>query len=146
MTQNYEPPAPPTSTPMDYQALNGALLLVKVISLEPHIPTVHTQPGEKSPAIVADVTVLDGLKQGEVLENTMIFPKVLQGQLSRSIGKTVLGRLGQGVAKPGQTAPWVLVPASDQDTANADRWFATRAQAGLSAPGAPAMPTAQPPF
>lgn len=140
---DYDAPAPPTSTPVDYNAVNGALLLIKVISLEPHVPTVNTKPGEQSPAIRADVTVLDGLKRGEVYTDTLIFPKVLQGQLRRSIGRSVLGRLGQGLPKPGQSAPWQLNEATPADMQAADAFLATKAS-GISSVGAP--DTSQAPF
>ena len=42
-------------------------------------------------------------------------PKVLAVQLRPRIGQKVLGRLGQGQAKPGQDAPWVLAEATESD-------------------------------
>ena len=49
---------------MDYNQLLGSLLVFQVVELIPHIPTVNTKPGETSPAIRADVYVLDGSQAG----------------------------------------------------------------------------------
>lgn len=112
------------SDTINYQELRGSLLLVSVLEALDHVPTVMTPPGEKSPAVRADVTILDGPKAGTTLVNTLVFPKVLQGRLRPRVGKLILGRLGQGEAKVGQTAPWVLDPPTDADRAVADRWLA----------------------
>lgn len=114
MTDPFAAPAAPSSG-IDFKEYNGALLLITVTGVEDHVPTVHTKPGEKSPAVKADVAVLDGPGKGEEFPDTLIFPKVLQSQLNRRVGQKVLGRLGQGVAKPGQSAPWVLSEATDAD-------------------------------
>lgn len=142
MSDPFVQPAPASTEGPDFQTLRGALLLIKVISQEAHVPTVHTLPGEKSPAVVADITVLDGQRQGEQLVNTLIFPKVLQTQLCRSIGQTVLGRLTQGEAKQGKNAPWQLDPASADDASNARRYLDARASQPVGAPAA----SAEPPF
>jgi len=103
----------------DYNDYNGSLLLFEVVGLEDHIPTVNTKPGEKSPAVRADLHVLDGPHAGKDHIDALIFPKILQSQLRRMVGQRVLGRLGQGIAKPGQTAPWTLSPATPADLATA---------------------------
>ena len=138
MTQQFEDPAPATSSPVPLQELNGALLLILVVAYEDHVPTVMTQPGEKSPAVRADVTVLDGPQAGKVYDNTLIFPKVFLRQLARSVGKTVLGRLGQGPAKAGQSAPWILNAATDADKAAAAQFLARQSSGNLA--------QAEPPF
>jgi len=132
-------PAQP-SEGLDLQGLRGSLLLLKVLFLEDHIPTVHTKPGEKSPAIRADVTVLDGPQAGKEYPDTLIFPKVLQSQLRSRIGQLVLGRLGQGQAKPGQTAPWKLDPATHADEQAAESWLRNKTPA-MSQPA-----SSEPPF
>jgi hypothetical protein len=45
----------------------------------------------------------------------------------------VLGRLGQGVAKPGQSAPWTLTPASDADKVTAGKYLEHVAAAATAA-------------
>lgn len=142
----FQNPAPPSSTGLEYQALKGSLLMIRVISQEAHVPTTFTLPGEQTPAIRADITVLDGPKQGQVYNDTLVFPKRLQMQLSRSIGATVLGRLDQGVAaKPGQSAPWILQTASPTDIANAEAFVAARGN-GATSGGAGGNSGALPPF
>lgn len=110
MSTPFAPPSPPGSG-IDFKELNGALLLIEVISIETGIQTSFGS----NDAVRADVHVLDGPKAGERFLDTLIFPKVLQGQLKRSVGQKVLGRLGQGQAKPGQSPPWLLAEATPQD-------------------------------
>lgn len=124
----------------DYNDYKGSLLLFDVIGLEDHIPTVNTKPGEKSPAVRADLFVLDGPKANTEHIDALIFPKILQSQLRRMVGQRVLGRLGQGVAKPGQTAPWTLAEATDADVSRAREWSRNHASAST------AVGSAEPPF
>lgn len=141
MSTTWEDPAP--SAALSYEELQGSLLMVEVIGHEDHIPTVHTQPGEKNPAVRVNLTVLDGTHVGDEYENALVFPKVLIGQLRPRVGKTVLGRLGKGEAKPGKNPPWRLLPATDTDRSIADQ-FVSR----LNSAGAGAGPSSygQPPF
>lgn len=96
----------------------GALLLIDVTSQEHGVQTVH---GSTDP-VRADVHVIDGPGAGESYEDTLIFPKLLISQTKNSIGQKVLGRLGQGNQKPGQSAPWLLQEASADDIAKAEAW------------------------
>jgi len=101
---------------------DGALLLITPTELREAIQTVHGP----SDAIVCDVAVLDGRDAGTEQTGVMVFPKVLQGQLKAKIGtgRMVLGRLGRGQAKPGQSAPWVLGDPTEQDKATARQHLA----------------------
>jgi hypothetical protein len=101
---------------------DGALLLITPTELREGIQTVHGP----SDAIVCDVAVLDGQDAGTEQTGVMVFPKVLQGQLKAKVGtgRMVLGRLGRGVAKPGQSAPWVLGDPTEQDKAKARQHLA----------------------
>lgn len=132
----YAAPAEPSG--ISYTDLNGALLLIKVHSVEPDVPTAFSKPGQANPAIRADVTVLDGGQAGESYEDALVFPKVLQGQLKSRVGQLVLGRLGQGQAKAGQSAPWRLNPATTADEQVADLH--------LRKVTTPAGTSAEPPF
>ena len=127
--------APAEPSGISYTDLNGALLLIKVHTVEPDVPTAFSKAGQANPAVRADVTVLDGAQAGEHYEDALIFPKVLQGQLKSRIGQLVLGRLGQGQAKPGQSAPWKLDAATTADTEKADAHLrkTTTVSAGTSA-------------
>ena len=51
----------------------------------------------------------------EGTDGVLVFPRVLQSQLKPKVGQMVLGRLGQGTAKPGQSAPWMLTEPTDAD-------------------------------
>lgn len=104
--------------------LEGSLLIVEPESVE---HDVQTGMGQKD-AVRAAVHVLDGPHAGEEYPDTLIFPRALQGQLSRQLGAKVLGRLGKGVAKPGQSAPWVLDYASEEDEEVAAAWLAARSK------------------
>lgn len=102
---------PAAASGLDLGALNGSLLLITPTRIEPDIKTNY---GEKD-AVVADVVVLDGDHAGEVYRDTLIWPAVLQGQLRPQVGSgdPTLGRLAQGVAKKGQSPPWILLDADD---------------------------------
>lgn len=111
--------SPGTSSGIDWESLKGSLLLIEPHSLETGIKTSF---GDKD-AIRGDVNVLDGDKVGEVFPDTLIFPSVLIGQLRSRIDAKVLGRLGQGSAKPGQKPPWLLSDATDEDKAIGMQWL-----------------------
>lgn len=130
--------APAEPSGISYTDLNGALLLIKVHAVEADVPTAFSKAGQANPAVRADVTVLDGNQAGEQYEDALIFPKVLQGQLKSRIGQLVLGRLGQGQAKPGQSAPWKLNAATTADEQIADQH--------LRKVTTPAGTSAEPPF
>jgi hypothetical protein len=100
--------------------LNGALVIIDVHALETGINTLNG-PAD---AVRADVTILDGPQAGDHHEDTLLWGKVLIGQLRREVGKKVLGRVGQGQQKPGQNAPWILNPATDADTKTATEYLA----------------------
>lgn len=128
----YAAPAAPGSG-MDWQALKGCLLLLKPLGVETDIPTVHGS----ATAVRADVTVLDGPDAGTTHEDALVFPRVMQGQIKSRVGQLVLGRLGQGVAKPGQTAPWQLAEATPQDIAVADAHMRKQQQPQVQSAEAP---------
>jgi hypothetical protein len=110
MSNPFGSPTPPGAG-IDLKTINGALLLITVHALEYEIGTVHG----KSDAIRADVAVLDGASSGDEYKDTLLFPKVLQSQLRAHVGGKIIGRLAQGAAKPGQSAPWVLNEATAAD-------------------------------
>jgi hypothetical protein len=92
---------------------DGALLLLKPTAVQ---ELENSQYSSKD-VTVTDITVLDGPHAGEHHPGSYVYQKVLQGQLRPSIGtgRMVLGRLGLGVAKPGQSAPWILADPTDAD-------------------------------
>lgn len=117
--------APASAEGIKWEDLKGALLLVKPKAFEAAINTVHGA----SPAIAGDVIVLDGELADTVFGDTLIFPKVLISQVKPRIGGMVLGRLGQGQKKPGQSAPWVLSEAVDADKVIARAYIAKTTEA-----------------
>jgi hypothetical protein len=104
--------------------LLDALLMLDVHEQMEEIPTTF---GPASP-IRADVFVLDGAHKGDQYVDALIFPRVLIGQLRGSVGQKVLGRLGKGQAKAGQSAPWKLDVATAADRAVGERFEAYHAQ------------------
>jgi hypothetical protein len=117
LTAQFENPG--TTTALDFDKLNGKLLLIKPQRVE---VGVKTALGDKD-ATVADVHVVDG--PGEALPEAFIWPRVLQVQLRSFVGtgKFVLGRLGQGTAKPGQNPPWKLADPTDADKSSATQYL-----------------------
>jgi hypothetical protein len=146
----FSKPATPSGLKLD--DLHGSLLVINPLRVETGVTTSF---GSKD-AVVADVHVIDGDHAGDVFRNTMIWPAVLQGQLRSSIGgNPVLGRLGKGsVIKSGQSAPWVLADATEQDEELATAYLGDGATVGAvelsetpSASGeGDAADSSQPPF
>lgn len=128
--------APAASSGLDLKEVNGKLLLIEPMKLEEGVATSF---GNKD-AIRARVVILDGPDAGTEHEDTLLFPGVLIGQLRPRIGQKVLGRLGQGQAKPGQQPPWKLAEATDADQQIGMAWLAKNSLA------APAASGSTPPF
>lgn len=128
-------PAPPGEG-IHWVDLHGHLLIVMVHEVETGIQTVHGVTG----AVRADVADVD---TGTVHRDTLVFPKVLRAQLGRLVGQTVLGRLSQGQAKTGQSAPWMLAEASTEEQARASQWLAARRD-GTAPPQPPPVPVPVP--
>lgn len=101
------------STGAKITEFEGRLLLIKPTELRTEILTSFG-PAD---AVVADVTPLDGAQAGHTEHGVLVFQKALQGQLRPKIGtdRYVLGRLGRGQAKAGQSAPWVLAEPTEAD-------------------------------
>lgn len=114
--------APPSSSNFKIADYEGALLMITPKGIEEDVPTAF---GETD-AIRADVVILDGDSEdvGEEYKEALIFQRVLQGQLRPAIGKNrVLGRLGRGVAKKGQDAPYLLEDPTEGDKKKARAWL-----------------------
>jgi hypothetical protein len=134
MSNDYSAPAAPGGDKFPLADLHGSLLRITVTKEERDVPTAF---GLSNP-VRCDVVVLDGEHKGETYEDTLLFPKVLASQLRSFVGKPpVVARLGRGVAKPGQSAPWVLAAASEDDYATArkyDTYMASKAPKPTPAP------------
>lgn len=127
--------------------LNGRLLVIEPIEVETGIQTSFGA----TDAVRANVHVIDG--EPEAYEDALIFPKILQSQTRSKIGEKVIGRLGTGTQKPGQSPPWVIQDATADDVALGVKWLEQRNTGSFAAPAptqqAPAPqgpPAGQPPF
>ena len=87
--------------------LDGHLLIISPLEYKTGITT---SMGE-SDAIEVDLV---DLTTGEEHPGTLFFSKVLVASLRPNIGQKVLATLGQGVAKPGKSAPWILNAVTDE--------------------------------
>jgi hypothetical protein len=111
---------PAASSGIEWASLNGALLIVEPTEV---VHDINTDYGTTN-AVRANVHVIDGEHAGTTYDDTLVFPKVLQSQLSSRVGQKVLGRLGQGQAKKGQSPPWKLEPGDSDDEKTAVEWLA----------------------
>jgi hypothetical protein len=106
--------APATASGVKVTEFEGRLLLIT--------PTAHEQDVETSfgakDAVRANLVVIDEKNPtgSEKHDNVLLFQSVLIGQTKPFVGKgMVLGRLGKGEAKKGQSAPWRLEDADDSE-------------------------------
>lgn len=96
----------------------GDLVIIAVNGYEPNFPT-SMGPG---PAIRAEIAVVEGNKAGARYKDALLFNKKLVPQLRSSLGSVVLARIAQGVARPGQSAPYQLADFSPEDARKANEW------------------------
>lgn len=126
--------SPASAVGIAWADLKGALIIADVHSVEQGIKTAFGD----TDAVRADVHVLDGPGQGTSYNDTLVFPRVLRSQLGPNVGRKVLGRVGQGNAKPGQSAPWLVVDATADDQKTGAAWLAGHTVAPHTGPrGAP---------
>lgn len=113
--------------------LNGHLLLVTPLEFKESITTAF---GDSS-AIAVDLVDLD---TNEEFHDVLFFGRGLIANLKSNIGAQVLGRMGQGIARPGQSAPWILEAATDADTAKAVAYVQAKATGNIATPAPTATP------
>ena len=131
---------PATSTGITWGDHLGALMLIEPTAMETGIVT---SLGERD-AVRGRVSVITGDGEADVYDDTLIFPRVLIGQLRSRIGEKVLGRLGQGNAKPGQNPPWTIVTATEDDVAKGVAYLDARGKQSVTTPApAAAAPAGQ---
>lgn len=126
--------AAPPSGGITWADHKGRLLIIEPLALEKGIPTAFGD----ADAVRANVYALTSPTEADEFMDTLVFPKLLASQLGRSIGAKVVGRLGQGTAKSGQSAPWLLEPATADDI--------EKAKAFIEKKSAPAVTSAAAPF
>lgn len=113
--------------------LNGHLLILEAIEYKTGIPTVHGD------ADAIEVRIND-LDTGYTHDSVLFFNVALKNALKTKIGQKVLARIGQGAAKPGKSAPWILVDATgDADAvAKANAFIAGSPATAVASAPAPA--------
>lgn len=112
--------------------LNGHLLILEPLEYKTGIQTVH---GE---ADAIEVRIND-LDTGFNHESVLFFNVALKNALKTKVGQKVLARIGQGTAKPGKSAPWILVDATgDADAVAKANAFIAGGGAQAPAPSATA--------
>ena len=116
-------------TGVKWAELNGHLLVIEPKSVD----NVATAYGT-SDAVRADLHDLD---TGDEYPDILIFPKILISQTRSRVGQMILGRLGQGTARPGQSAPWKLVDPTPADIAQAQAWLDKRQRPTFAQPAQP---------
>jgi hypothetical protein len=121
--------SPASATGIEWATLNGALLIIEVHEI---VKDITTSFGVTD-AIRATVTPVDGPSAGAAYTDTLIFPRMLKSQLAPNVGRTVLGRLAQGQAKPSQSPPWLLHEATPADQQTAAAYLAAQAAGRLTA-------------
>lgn len=86
---------------------------VLVVEPSEYVASIATSFGEKDAIRVSvhDITT------SETHNDVLLFGSALISSLKGQIGKRVLGVMGKGTAKAGQSAPWVLIDASQDPNA-----------------------------
>ena len=113
--------------------LANQLLIIEPTEYKASINTVH---GETD-AIEVNVTNLD---TGEIHDGLLFFNVALKNALKNKVGQKVLARIGQGTAKPGKSAPWILIDATSNpaDLAKANAFVASAGAKPAATPATPA--------
>jgi hypothetical protein len=86
--------------------LAGHLLIIEPIEYKSEIQTVH------GPADAVAVNLIDLDANNSRHDNVLFFNVALKNALRNKLGQKVLARIGQGTAKPGKSAPWILLDAT----------------------------------
>lgn len=142
MTDPFQRPSNDFFAAKDYQ---GKLVLFENIGQPYKKVTKFDKPDDPSTVIDADVTVIDADGGPAVFTKSVVFGMALVGTLSRAVpGKPLLGRIGQGEAKQGQSAPWMLLDFTDADAQLAGSYLTARASGQFQAPAATAPVQQQP--
>ncbi len=105
----------------DYE---GHLILFTPIEYIKVVPTIH---GDKD-VVDTDMVVLTADGGPEEFQGVRVFQSALVGSLKRKIdgGRKLLGVLGKGEAKRGQSAPYVLHGPTDEQKQIARDYLAGR--------------------
>jgi hypothetical protein len=115
--------------------LAGKLLIITPIEHKREITTVHGI----TDAVEVNIVDLDG---NDSHDNILFFNIALKNALKDKIGQKVLARIGQGSAKPGKSAPWILIDATGNpdDLAKANAYIGGGNANATPTPAAPPAP------
>lgn len=105
----------------DYFEIKKYVGALALIAVNEYLPAFTTTMGV-SKAVKAKVAILDGPYAGDVYPDAMFFGKKIVPQMSGQIGSVMLGRIGQGQARPGQSAPYQLDDFTPEDAKLANDW------------------------
>lgn len=133
MTTPFAAPASSEGASVKPADLEGHLLIIKPVEYKTGI---QTSLGEAE-AVEVDLVDLDTNTEHT---SVLFFNVALRNALRPNIGKQVLARIGKGVAKPGKTAPWILLNATDNqaDIDKATSYLAGTVSAPVASSPAPA--------
>lgn len=98
----------------------GDLVVFLGVSRESNVKTAF---GETDAARVQLVVPLDGEHGGEVFTDSLIFGRALVPSLVNAGADIVVGRLAQGEAKKGQSAPTILADPTDEEVEAVQEWI-----------------------
>lgn len=117
--------------------LAGHLLIITPTEYKTGIQTVHGL------AEAVEVEVID-LDTKQTHASLLWFNVALRNALKNKIGQKVLARIGQGAAKPGKSAPWILVDATGDANAvaTANAYLASAPAPAIATPAPAAAPVA----
>jgi len=115
--------------------LANQLLIIEPTEYKTSINTVH---GETD---AVEVRVIN-IDTGEIYSELLFFNVALKNALKNKIGQKVLARIGQGTAKPGKSAPWILIDATGNpaDLAKANAFVAAAVGREPATPAPAAAP------
>ena len=115
--------------------LAGHLLIITPTEYKTGIQTIHGS------AEAVEVEVVD-LDTKQTHASLLWFNVALRNALKNKIGQKVLAKIGQGAAKPGKSAPWMLVDATgDANAVALANAYLTSAPTPAAAPVTPQAAT-----
>lgn len=103
----------------------GELVLVKPTEFLPDFGTAYGP----TDTIRCDASFLTGERQGETEEDILVFQRPLVRALKKVLegaNPFLLGRLGKGNAKPGQSAPYIFEIPDEDDIVLAQQFLAAQ--------------------
>ena len=115
--------------------LAGHLLIITPTEYKTGIQTIHGL------AEAVEVEVVD-LDTKQTHASLLWFNVALRNALKNKIGQKVLAKIGQGAAKPGKSAPWILIDATgDANAVALANTYLTSAPTPAAAPVTPQAAT-----